>query len=240
MTTRSLPHVAADWPGHFPNGPVTAAVLTAAGADVDARVAGPHTETPLHWAASSDDVDVLDVLIDVGASIEAPGASDRRRYPARRRGRLWAVAGRPPAGRTRGPHRAVARGRARPHGPCRGPLRRIPASRTPPVGRRKRHATRRVDRRLLVRLPRRPADGSPVLARARRSPQLDLRVGRPHTPRRRSPRRPRRAGHLAARTGCQVGQRIDLHGSAHQTGPRRRNLLGPCRGLRTYAPLMTV
>ena len=35
---------------------------------------GPHSETPLHWAASSDDVDVLDVLIDRGADIEAPGA----------------------------------------------------------------------------------------------------------------------------------------------------------------------
>lgn len=73
-SSRTLLHVATDWPGHFPNGPATAAVLTAAGADVDARVAGPHTETPLHWAASSDDVDVLDVLLDAGADIEAPGA----------------------------------------------------------------------------------------------------------------------------------------------------------------------
>jgi uncharacterized protein len=32
-------------------------------------------ETPLHWAASSDDVAVLDALIDGGADMEAPGAS---------------------------------------------------------------------------------------------------------------------------------------------------------------------
>jgi ankyrin repeat protein len=73
-SSRTLLHVATDWPGHFPNGPATVTVLAATGADVNARVTGPHTETPLHWAASSDDVDVLDALIDVGADIEAPGA----------------------------------------------------------------------------------------------------------------------------------------------------------------------
>ena len=73
-SSRTLLHVATDWPGHFPNGPATVTVLAAAGADVNARVTGPHTETPLHWAASSDDVDVLDAFIDVGADIEAPGA----------------------------------------------------------------------------------------------------------------------------------------------------------------------
>jgi uncharacterized protein len=73
-SSRTLLHVATDWPGHFPNGPATVTVLAAAGADVNARVTGPHTETRMHWAASSDDVDVLDALIDVGADIEAPGA----------------------------------------------------------------------------------------------------------------------------------------------------------------------
>ena len=72
--TRSLLHVATDWPGHFPNGAATVAALVEAGADVNARFSGPHTETPLHWAASSDDVDVLDALLDAGADIEAPGA----------------------------------------------------------------------------------------------------------------------------------------------------------------------
>lgn len=71
--SRSLLHVATDWPGHFPNGAATVAALISAGADVNARFSGPHTETPLHWAASSDDVEVLETLIDAGADIEAGG-----------------------------------------------------------------------------------------------------------------------------------------------------------------------
>lgn len=71
--SRTLLHVATDWPGHFPHGAETVEALIAAGADVNARFAGPHTETPLHWAASSDDVAVLDVLLDHGADIEAGG-----------------------------------------------------------------------------------------------------------------------------------------------------------------------
>ena len=53
------------------------ATLIAAGADVDAAVLHPRggaPETALHWAASSDDVGVLDALLDGGADIEAPGA----------------------------------------------------------------------------------------------------------------------------------------------------------------------
>jgi len=72
--SRSLLHVATDWPGHFPNGAITVAALVEAGADVNARFTGPHTETPLHWAASSDDVAVLDALLDAGTDIETPGA----------------------------------------------------------------------------------------------------------------------------------------------------------------------
>jgi ankyrin repeat protein len=71
---RTLLHVAADWPGHFPNGAATVAVLIANGSDVNAHFTGAHTETPLHWAASSNDVAVLDALIDNGADIEAPGS----------------------------------------------------------------------------------------------------------------------------------------------------------------------
>jgi uncharacterized protein len=71
--SRTLLHVATDWPGHFPNSAATVGVLIEAGADVNARFRGPHAETPLHWAASSDDVEVLDALLDAGADIEAPG-----------------------------------------------------------------------------------------------------------------------------------------------------------------------
>lgn len=72
--SRTLLHVVTDWPGHFPNGPELVAALVAAGADVNARFVGGHRETPLHWAASSDDVAVLDALLDAGADIEADGA----------------------------------------------------------------------------------------------------------------------------------------------------------------------
>lgn len=69
-------HIATDWPGHFPNGPAVVAMLVRAGGDPNAPVEGSwHAETPLHWAASSDDVEVLDALLDAGAEIEAPGAS---------------------------------------------------------------------------------------------------------------------------------------------------------------------
>lgn len=71
--SRTLLHVATDWPGHFPNGAATVQLLVAAGADVNARFRGPHAETPLHWAASSDDVEVLDALLDAGADIEVTG-----------------------------------------------------------------------------------------------------------------------------------------------------------------------
>src|SRR5438552_3920589 len=60
-TERTLLHVAADWPGHFPNGAKTVATLIAGGSDVNAPVVAQnraHAETPLHWAASSDDVAV--------------------------------------------------------------------------------------------------------------------------------------------------------------------------------------
>ena len=72
--SRTLLHVAADWPGHFPRGAETVAALVAAGADVNARFDRTNEETPLHWAASSNDIAVVDALLDAGADIEAPGA----------------------------------------------------------------------------------------------------------------------------------------------------------------------
>src|SRR5690242_16425813 len=53
--TRTPLHVVADWPGYFPNGPEIVRVLIDAGADPDAGTTPEPSETPLHWAASSDD-----------------------------------------------------------------------------------------------------------------------------------------------------------------------------------------
>jgi hypothetical protein len=71
---RSTLHVVTDWPGYFPGGPATVRLLVDAGADPNAAIGGDG-ETPLHWAASSDDVDVADALIDAGAGLEARGGS---------------------------------------------------------------------------------------------------------------------------------------------------------------------
>ncbi|MDA8313307.1 MAG: ankyrin repeat domain-containing protein [Actinomycetota bacterium] len=73
--TRTALHVVCDWPGYFPNGPEIVRLLIAAGADPNYRDATPRSETPLHWAASSDDVDVAAALIDGGADIEVPDGS---------------------------------------------------------------------------------------------------------------------------------------------------------------------
>jgi hypothetical protein len=66
-------HAVADWPGYFPNGPEIVRVLADAGADPNARQ--PGGETPLHWAASSDDWHVAAALIDAGADVNAPNGS---------------------------------------------------------------------------------------------------------------------------------------------------------------------
>ncbi len=51
-------------------------MLIRAGADPNAPVQGSwHSETPLHWAASSDDVEVLEALLDAGAEIEVQGGA---------------------------------------------------------------------------------------------------------------------------------------------------------------------
>jgi ankyrin repeat protein len=73
--SRTLLHIATDWPGHFPNGSAVVRVLIQSGADPNAPMVGSrHTETALHWAASCDDVEVIDTLLNEGANLEATGA----------------------------------------------------------------------------------------------------------------------------------------------------------------------
>jgi ankyrin repeat protein len=75
-------HFVTDWPGYFPNGPDIVHLLVDSGADPNAlttgggsETPGPGSETPLHYAASSDDVDVAAALIDRGADLETPDGS---------------------------------------------------------------------------------------------------------------------------------------------------------------------
>jgi uncharacterized protein len=73
--TRTPLHVASDWPGFFPNGGEVVNLLLQAGADPNARSPEKGSESPLHWAASSDDAAVATALIDGGADIELEGGS---------------------------------------------------------------------------------------------------------------------------------------------------------------------
>jgi uncharacterized protein len=68
-------HAATDWPGYFAAAPASVALLLDAGADPNDDTGGDRPETPLHWAASTDDVDVAVALIKGGADLETPGGS---------------------------------------------------------------------------------------------------------------------------------------------------------------------
>jgi uncharacterized protein len=68
-------HAATDWPGYFPSAPAAVKLLLDAGGDPNDHSGGESPETPLHWAASTDDVDVAVVLIDGGADLNTPGGS---------------------------------------------------------------------------------------------------------------------------------------------------------------------
>ncbi len=72
---RTALHAAADWPGYFPGAPAAVVVLLEAGADPNDDTGGDRPETPLHWTASNDDLDVAVALIDGGAGLETPGGS---------------------------------------------------------------------------------------------------------------------------------------------------------------------
>ena len=157
---RTWLHVVTDWPGHVPEAAAKIRALVAAGADVDAPYDGPeHGERPLHWAASSDDVEALDALLDAGADIEAGGG----------------VSATAPRWRTRSPS-----GNGRPRAAC------CSAARARTSGRRQRSASPttsatssprpahpvRSRQRALVRRPRRPARERRAAPRARRRPRL--------------------------------------------------------------------
>lgn len=75
--SKTVLHIVTDWPGFFPNGPEIARTLISAGADLNAGTEGANDfkETPLHWAASNDDVEVAEVLILGGADLEMRGGS---------------------------------------------------------------------------------------------------------------------------------------------------------------------
>ena len=69
-------HLFADAPGHRPNAVPMVTALVEAGAELDAQAVDMwHEETGLHWAASNDDVELIDALLDAGADIEHPGSS---------------------------------------------------------------------------------------------------------------------------------------------------------------------
>ena len=163
--------------------------------EVDARFGGGgHDETPLHWAASSDDVEVLDALLDAGADIEAPGGVIGGGTP---------LADARAFGQWRAAHRLVERG-ARPPSTTRPPSACStawrPSSPAPPN-------RRRGQPRLLGRLPRRPAGLRRVPPGPGRRHRLGPPVGAPHAPGRGGPLRRRRPGRLAPRPGRQAGRR---------------------------------
>ena len=69
-------HLFADWPGQIPNAAAIVPVLKLHGADLDAAAVDMwHHETALHWAASNDDVALIDALLDAGADLERSGSS---------------------------------------------------------------------------------------------------------------------------------------------------------------------
>ena len=101
-------------------------LLIEAGADPNALThGGDQPETPLHWAASSDDADVAAALINAGADLEQPRRVDR--HPARQRDRVRMLERRPAPGPARRPGRqALARRRPSGHVPGGGTARHRP------------------------------------------------------------------------------------------------------------------
>ena len=74
VAQRSTLHLVTDWPGQRANAAEMIRRLIDAGCDPNVRCVGPHRETPLHWAASCDDVEAVAALVEHGADLEADGA----------------------------------------------------------------------------------------------------------------------------------------------------------------------
>jgi uncharacterized protein len=80
--SRTLLHVVTDWPGHFANGAATVAVLVEAGADVNARFRGPHTEPRCTGRGAQTTIDdaatlgLLDRLEQYFAGATPPGPEE--------------------------------------------------------------------------------------------------------------------------------------------------------------------
>lgn len=73
---RSLMHHATDWPGHWPNIGETIGLLVSFGAKPQVGFPSERpavAETPLHWAASSNDVEAATALLAAGADADALG-----------------------------------------------------------------------------------------------------------------------------------------------------------------------
>lgn len=71
---RSTLHLVTDWPGKREHAAAAIKLLVDSGCDPNVRAIGPHGETPLHWAASCDDVPAIRALVDAGADLEMDGA----------------------------------------------------------------------------------------------------------------------------------------------------------------------
>lgn len=71
---KSLLHLTVDWPGKRPEVGEMIKLLLDYGAEVDPRLGSDASETPLHYAASCDDLEAATVLIDNGADVNALGA----------------------------------------------------------------------------------------------------------------------------------------------------------------------